>query len=442
MDTSKEAADALFEYLRYLIYEPSKASLDAERLPGEFQDLGRGLQYYAQCTTEAFALARDLAKGDLHTKPISSGNDLAHDLKALQSSLTHLTWQVGQVAKGDYKQRVSFMGEFSDVLNNMIEQLDEQRSAISAEMEVSRQRTQALLQSNSLFEIITENISQWIIMIDLVSSEWLFSNHQVKNMLANLETEPQLHKWLNRQLIRHQRSGDVPEGQLAVPQPTSTTGGDPLEQSSEIALDHPNGSQYYGVLLYPISWHEHDAMAFVLTDITAEKKKLDKLATLAYHDTLTGTFNRHYGMNVLNDWLAQCADFMICFIDMDNLKYVNDTFGHSEGDLYILAVCGILKQFADDSIVCRLGGDEFMLLAKNWEAAAAEQRLEELRSELIKMSNNPDAFYNRSMSYGIIAVDDTNTLPAGELLSAADEKMYEYKKARKMERKAAADAGI
>ena len=125
-----QVAELLFSYLRDVIYEPEKANLDIEQLPEDFQELGRGFVYFAQCVIEAEELAGALAKGDLSGKLPSSGNEIAAPLKSLHASLKHLTWQTQQVAQGDYQQRVGFMGDFSKAFNSMAQQLEE-RNTIS-----------------------------------------------------------------------------------------------------------------------------------------------------------------------------------------------------------------------------------------------------------------------------------------------------------------------
>jgi len=69
-----------------------------------------------------------------------------------------------------------------------------------------------------------------------------------------------------------------------------------------------------------------------------------------------------------------------------------------------------------------------MLLVENWDAEAAAQRMEQLRGSLVTAG----ADYDRSMSYGVISVGPDNTMQAGDLLVAADEKMYEYKRDYKL----------
>jgi diguanylate cyclase (GGDEF)-like protein len=404
----------LFEYLRDLIYNPSKARLDVSQLPEEFVMLGKGLVYYAECVAETTALARDLSKGELDGKTPSRGNEIASPLKSLQASLKHLTWQTQQVAKGDYKQRVAFMGTFADSFNSMIEQLDVRREALLNEIEISRRKSEALLQNNSLLEAITEHISQWIVVMSKQTSDWLYSNREVESILSDPNSAHELRRWLC------ERVKESPEGRTM--------------QTESIELPGADGPQYFSVAIHPINWYEHEAAAFVFMDVSDEKKHLRKLETVAYHDTLTKTFNRHYGMEILTEWLEEGSPFVICFVDMDNLKYVNDKFGHAEGDAYILKVVETLRAFSNDAIICRLGGDEFMLLSRSRDMVEAEETLEALRDGLINESRKPGNMYNHSMSYGVIQATIGGRFTASELLAVADEKMYEYKRAHKMQR--------
>jgi diguanylate cyclase (GGDEF)-like protein len=406
--------DILFAYLRDVIYKPAQDELDLKKLPDNFQNVGKGMLYYVECVKETTTLAKDLSKGELGGKWPSKGNEIAAPLKALHATLKHLTWQTQQVAKGDYKQRVSFMGDFSIAFNSMVVQLDEHRQALLDEIETSHQKTLALAQTNSLFEAVTEQITQWIVVMDKNNGEWLFSNHDIGDIVASPWCEEQLRLWMANQ--------------------SSISDGESKSYAMDLELPKGNEIQYFSVALYPLHWYERDAFAFVFTDISSEKEHLLSLEIVAYRDTLTKTYNRHYGMKTLNEWIEACKTFIVCFVDMDNLKYVNDKFGHAEGDKYILCVVEILREFSSDAIICRLGGDEFMLLAQNWSAAAAEEHLEKLRDCLLRFNDLPDSFYNHSMSYGVIGVDPSNTSSASELLSIADEKMYGYKRAHKAQR--------
>jgi len=126
-DPFKPVADTIFNFLYDIIYKPSAASLDIESLPLSFQEVGKGLVFLGSSITETRYFGKELAIGNLNCKPPPPTNEIASTLKMLHSSLKHLTWQTQQVAKGDYNQRVDFMGDFAVAFNNMIEQLEERR---------------------------------------------------------------------------------------------------------------------------------------------------------------------------------------------------------------------------------------------------------------------------------------------------------------------------
>ncbi|MCL2757120.1 MAG: GGDEF domain-containing protein [Coriobacteriia bacterium] len=413
----KTAAAAMFDYLKDVIYSPQSAKLVVEDLPTEFQDLGAGLLYVGQCLHESRTLANHIAKGNLETSPLTPGNELASGLKSLQATLKHLTWQIGQVAKGDYKQQVSFAGEFSKSINGMIRQLDERDSALRAEIEINKRKTEELLQSVRLFEAISEDIDQWIFVVDCQTREWLYNNHgqrKISHFTIGIEI---IQDWLDRQVDLIDRSDWGSGGQHVM----------------ELSLFNGEDERCFAVVWYPVAWYEHAAYAFVMNDITEEKRTREELETIAFYDALTGSNSRHFGMNLLDKWLKNREEFVIAFVDIDNLKYVNDTYGHAEGDTYIITVAKLLRTFDENVVLCRLGGDEFMLLSLGWNKNDADERFEEMRTSLIENSNID---YQRSISYGVIEITKKNKNTGSYLLSIADEIMYEYKRARKVERRA------
>lgn len=401
-----------------MIYNSSHAWLNIDDLPDDFKKFGQGLQYFAQCFLEIKDLVTGLSVGNLDARLPSSNNEMAAPLKSLHASLKHLTWQTQQVAKGDYNQRVEFMGDFSTAFNSMVEQLDQQRSALLTEIKHSRRMMQELERSNSLFKIIAKEISQWIVMIDRESKQTLFESRPVDSILANENYEPQLFDWLINKA-----------GEVAVEDEPG---------HAELTLSHQDDVQYFSATIYPLHWYGHNAAAFVLTDISAEKEHIQNLEEAAYHDVLTKVFNRRYGMKLLNKWIEEKRAFIICFVDIDNLKYVNDKFGHTEGDRYILTIVNALLDFSPKAIVCRLGGDEFMILSQNRTKNEGDEKLEELRTILLQFNSESDFRYNHSMSYGVVEVPKTNVLTAKDLLFIADERMYAYKRTHKAQRAAIA----
>jgi len=403
--------------LRDVLYYPNRAQLDIASLSEDFREFGEGLVYFVEMLKETRSLATALSRGDLSCTLPKPDNELASNLKSLHATLKHLTWQTLQVANGDYNQRVRFMGDFSGAFNQMVVQLKERQDALLGEIETIQKQRRDLEHSNNLFEIVTSRLSEWIVVIDRNTGERLFINHPVRNLLIDASFEPRLYDVLLKQ-IRQTEESDA-------------------QKSDEFSLVANEVVQWFSVTFYPLHWHGYDAVTAVLGDITASKAEIDRLEEVAYRDALTGVYSRHYGMNMLNRWIEQHRHFVVCFIDMDQLKYVNDVYGHLEGDRYILHVAKLLHTFSEDFCLCRLGGDEFMILATDIEQKTAEERLEELRGSLVAEIFETDCgkSYRGSLSYGVVEVATDNALPAGDILSQADEKMYFYKKAHRMERR-------
>lgn len=404
-------AGLLHDYLENVIHEPEHAVLDLHKLPVEFQNFGKDLIYFSECVMESSGLAKALAKGNLNVKLPPPGNEMAGPLKALHASLKHLTWQTQQVAKGDYQQRVDFMGEYSEAFNTMIERLNQRRLALLDEIHT-------LVQNKSLYETLAGQIEQWIIVTDAETAERLFVSREMEAVLEEKGSGDALCRWLQTQTEMMQGKDEI--------------------FMTELEMQNNGIIRYYSVSIHPLNWNGRNALAFVLTDVSNERERLNKLQNMADLDPLTQLYNRRYGMEVLEDWIAQCKSFILSFVDIDNLKYVNDRLGHAEGDQYILCVSVIMREFAPNAVVCRIGGDEFMLLAENWNVDEARERLEVLRRALIGWNGSPEISYERSISYGVIPVGPSApgpVLQASELLSAADEKMYEYKRAYKLRQK-------
>jgi diguanylate cyclase (GGDEF)-like protein len=371
---------------------------------------------------EVRALAESLSRGDLSGPLPDPENELAANLVSLHAALKYLTWQTREVAAGDYDRHVEFMGDFADAFNQMITQLKERQESMLHEIEITRKQRRDLERSNNLFEIITGRMSEWIIMIDRETGDLLFSNHPIKDGLVSDAFEFQLYDIL---LGYAQEIGE-----------------NDAQKIEEFSLTSDATVQWFSVILYPLRWYEHNAMAAVLMDITSSKAHIQELEDVAYRDMLTGTYNRHYGMKLLNEWIGQHAPFAICFVDIDWLKYVNDVFGHEEGDRYLIHVANLLQTFSADCSVCRLGGDEFMVLAPGFTGETAKERLEALRNSLVAkdyMDEDGKISYKCSMSYGVVEVAANNASQAADLLSLADEKMYAYKRAYKAERRDAPD---
>jgi diguanylate cyclase (GGDEF)-like protein len=139
-------------------------------------------------------------------------------------------------------------------------------------------------------------------------------------------------------------------------------------------------------------------------------------------------------MLTFNNWIKEKRHFSLAFIDLDNLKYINDIHGHEEGDVYIIKTAIHLKNVPGDNMACRVGGDEFMLLMNNANEDEAHQKMVHIQRLLSSEEYTKDKDYTYNISYGIVEVSKSNKNPASVILNMADEKMYTHKRVRKKAR--------
>lgn len=157
-----------------------------------------------------------------------------------------------------------------------------------------------------------------------------------------------------------------------------------------------------------------------------------RLETLSIRDEMTGAYNRRGMYLCYKDMLAESEPgdaLFVSVVDMDGLKYINDTFGHNEGDLGIKTVCHVLMETARDNEICvRSGGDEFFLIGigkykKSDEAQRAFEYADAIESRSARMARP----YNISASMGCVVYESIENVDLDTALSEADERMYNYK---------------
>ena len=406
------SAQILFDFLRDVIYAPEKAALNINELHEDLVQLGQGLAFLAECIKECSEFSAHLAKGNIKSKPPSPQNVLAGPLKSLHASLNHLNWQSAQVAKGDYNQRVDYMGEFAASFNSMVEQLADRQQRLENEIIQSQKNAKALESSNQLMTSITKYIPQQIFVIDTKTHDILHVSEMARDELKM--DAKYLHNLLNLLPEKNNKDRSI--------------------QNAEVRLDRGSQERYFSVNSYTLQWEGRNAEALIVFDITTEKNKFKTLESRAFRDSMTNLYNRYYGMAVLNEWIEQKKCFSLVFIDLNDLKYINDSFGHNEGDNYIISVANCFSILPSDTVACRIGGDEFLLLFPNRGYGSSRKLLAEYQKNLQELEYLKDKDFSYVVSYGIVAVYENSQKTSGQVMHIADERMYEDKRERKRNR--------
>jgi diguanylate cyclase (GGDEF)-like protein/PAS domain S-box-containing protein len=178
----------------------------------------------------------------------------------------------------------------------------------------------------------------------------------------------------------------------------------------------------------------------ILVDITKQKKAeeelkeaLNKLETLSIVDDLTGLYNRRGFFTIAVEHFKiadrQRAKMFLLFMDLDNLKNINDAYGHHIGDQALTCTAEILEAtFRSSDVKGRMGGDEFAVFlvgASQEGMEAAESRLRKTIEEFNASKENP---FQLSISMGASHYDPSRPCTIDELLVRADKIMYEEKR--------------
>jgi diguanylate cyclase (GGDEF)-like protein len=116
------------------------------------------------------------------------------------------------------------------------------------------------------------------------------------------------------------------------------------------------------------------------------------------------------------------------FIDLDEMKGINDTFGHAAGDWALVETARVLRAtFRDGDVLARLGGDEFAIFACRAPMESAPWMMNRLKTNLDRLNAEPAREYLLKLSTGVTPCSAADNSSIGDLLARADAQMYEQK---------------
>lgn len=175
---------------------------------------------------------------------------------------------------------------------------------------------------------------------------------------------------------------------------------------------------------------------YLMNILSLSGRKYRIMQSEAEYDELTGVYNRKFGMKKLKQIYGENqvtkTNMVLCFLDINNLKTVNDRFGHPEGDLLISTVSRCAREsLRNADFMVRYGGDEFIIVFQNCGAPEAVKAWTRIGAKFEYMNFASGIPYDIAVSVGFSSMDEDENLSIQELIDLADSRMYENKKRMK-----------
>lgn len=209
----------------------------------------------------------------------------------------------------------------------------------------------------------------------------------------------------------------------------------PIRELNEAALKLASGD-----LDTSISWESDDEIGMLAESFrktTASLKKYDGyLKEVAYRDSLTGARNAAaYRENTarINETIPKGVSFSVAVFDVNNLKKINDNFGHSHGDILITDACSLIRRSFSPNAVYRVGGDEFVVVLEGEEAGRCMELMDKFRAETQSFNEISKLNFEVSVAAGYAEYDPENDVDFHSVFERADEEMYKNKRYMKTE---------
>lgn len=195
---------------------------------------------------------------------------------------------------------------------------------------------------------------------------------------------------------------------------------------------------FYGILVCDMFLNSYSLLEYLDSHIGSSIYALNLIYILDYQsktDQLTGLYNRRGILQQIPEFVSEKKNsysIYVIYVDLDGLKVINDIYGHDEGDLSIKKLGIILKRaFKHESIIGRMGGDEFLVLYASDEGNVEKLIREQLSQKETEVNDEYKQEIDVHMSYGIRKIEDLNQSDFSDEINMADKLMYVCKMNKK-----------
>lgn len=387
----------LTDYLQNILEQPEAASLHVEDLSPDFRELG-----------EKISLLADMIQ-NLKNQLQQKGEAMELENQVLMDNIQamdEISWALEQ-SNQELRMNLNLVNALTDYTHNMI----------------------FVYSADTGQEVHTNQPARW----------FQKSHAQTASQVARLLLDKQPE--IQQQTERHR---EEPKPEHTEQHNTSPDEGAESQEHTPNSLrwnmelsDSDGIDLFYQVESFPIPWFDSNsensqdakkqAIVHILIDETERQHRQNLIYRFAYIDPLTNLNNRRYATEKMEQWRHEGTAFLLSFIDVDYLKYCNDTFGHEQGDAYLIEVANTLQTLGGE--VCRVGGDEFFLLQTGLTPTQQDGKLEKLRQAMLA---DRSSGYPKGFSFATTLVPPDSDTPLTEYISDTDTKMYQYKQKYKV----------
>ncbi len=402
--------------------------------PPDAQPLVRAVNRMMRYLEEIVAFVMPLARGELSAPLPSADNLMAAPLVEMHARLSQLTRQTQEIARGDYSQRIDFMGEFSEAFNSMVVLLEEREQSLKAEIAGRREAEADLQRERDLLVSGPVVTFRWGVddegTVEYVSPNISEFGYQAEEFMSGRRTYSSLF--------------DPADLEWAVEDGNdkARSGLDGWTQEYRL-IDADGETHWVRDFTHAVRGPNDEVTAYegYIIDITPQKEaesalrqREEQLRMLSLADDLTGLYNRRglfaLGEHAMRSARRRVRGLGVIYIDVDGLKGINDRFGHGQGDEALRALAAILRaSIRESDVVARVGGDEFVILAEDGPVITGDLLLR-LARRVAAFNEKGEHSFRLAVSIGAVDWETDERVTLQELIERADQRMYDVKRAK------------